>query len=82
MRFEKTKGELRVKKVGFGLGVLRGLDLIWESATPPTFRKTFPPKNGFLDGFPFREGINRKSGNIWESVGKAGVGCKPKAQAW
>ena len=39
MRFGKTKGEIRVEKGDiFGViwGVLRGLDLVWESATPPT----------------------------------------------
>ena len=30
-----VKGEIRIEKGDFG-GVLRGLDLVWESATPPT----------------------------------------------
>ena len=37
--FGKTKGEIRVKKRDFRGnlgGWLRGLDLVWESATPPT----------------------------------------------
>ena len=37
--FGKTKGEICVEKGDFRGdlgGVLRGLDLVWESATPPT----------------------------------------------
>ena len=35
VRFGSTKGEIRVKKGDFR-GDLGGLDLVWESATPPT----------------------------------------------
>jgi len=38
VRFGSTKGEIRVKKGDFrgDLVFFRGLDLVWESATPPT----------------------------------------------
>ena len=43
VRFVIRKGEIWVKNFG---GVLRGSDLVWESATPPThIWETFPPKN-------------------------------------
>ena len=36
VRFGKTKGEIRVKNDDFWGDFFRGLDLVWESATPPT----------------------------------------------
>ena len=55
MRFGSTKGEIRVKKGDFrgDLFFFRGLDLVWESATPSThIWESFPKKNVFLNGFP------------------------------
>ena len=43
-RFGNTKGEIRVKKGG----VLEGLDLVWESATPTTFGRNLPKKRSFF----------------------------------
>ena len=52
MRFGKTKGEIWVKKGDFRSnlgGVLRGLNLVWESATPPThIWERYPKKMFFL----------------------------------
>ena len=53
--FGKTKGEIWVKKGDFqgDLFFFRGLDLVWESATPSThIWESFPKKNVFLNGFP------------------------------
>ena len=36
VRFGKTKGEIPVEKGNFRSDFSRGLDLVWESATPPT----------------------------------------------
>ena len=50
VRFGKTKGEIRVENAifgGFGR-VLRGLDLVWESATPPTHIWERSPKKKFF----------------------------------
>ena len=48
VRSGKTKGEFRVKKGDFR-GDLRGLDLVWESASPPThIWERSPKKNVFL----------------------------------
>ena len=57
VRFGKTKGEICVEKGDFRGdlgGVLRGLDLVWESATPPThIWERYPKKTEFfLDTFP------------------------------
>ena len=50
LRFERTKGEIRVEKGDFRViwGVLRGLDLVWESATPPTHIWERSPKKRFF----------------------------------
>ena len=57
MGFGKTKGEIRVKKRDFRGnlgGWLRGLDLVWESATPPThIWKNFKKKTFFFETFPY-----------------------------
>ena len=52
MRFGRTKGEIRVEKgdfLGWFGGVLRGLDLVWESATQPNhiWEKSPNPLGGF-----------------------------------
>ena len=47
MRFGKTKGEIPVEKGNFRSDFSRGLDLVWESATPPTrIWENFKKKNG------------------------------------
>ena len=52
VRFGKTKGEIWVEKGDFrgnlGVGGLRGLDLVWESATPPTHIWERSPKKRFF----------------------------------
>ena len=56
VRFGRTKGEIRVKKGHFrgDLGGLRGLDLVWESATPPThIWEKSPKQNIFVFFFLF-----------------------------
>ena len=65
MRFGKTKGEIWVEKGDFR-GDLRGLDLVWESATPPTHTwERFPKKISFiLGGIPLlkeRRSVSRLS---------------------
>ena len=62
--FGKTKGEICVEKGDFRGdlgGVLRGLDLVWETATPPThIWERSPKKNGFFFGSsPYRLSIER-----------------------
>ena len=55
VRFGNTKGEILVKKGNFrGDFFLRGLYLVWESATPPThIWERFPRKNDFFGTFPY-----------------------------
>ena len=52
VRFGRTKGEIWVAKRRFLRwfeGVLKGLDLVWESATPPThIWERSPKKNGIF----------------------------------
>ena len=52
VRFGKTKGEIWVEKGDFRGnlgGGLRGLDLVWESATQPThIWERYPKKNVFF----------------------------------
>ena len=56
VRFGKTKGEIWVEKGDFrgDLFFFRGLDLVWDSATPPTHIWERSPKKKvvFLDSFP------------------------------
>ena len=63
VRFGKTKGEIWIENGDFRGdlgGVLRGLDLVWESATPPThiWEKSPPPKKKKL-GLPLSSFISR-----------------------
>ena len=50
MRFGKMKGKILVKKDDFrgDFLLLRGLDLVWDSATPPTHIWERSPKKTFL----------------------------------
>ena len=63
VRFGKTKGEIQVKKDDFrGDFFLRSLDLLWESATPPTHIWENFPKNTFyfLGGSHHKSQITKK----------------------
>ena len=58
MRFGRTKGEIQVEKGDFAgdLVFFRGLDLVWESATPPTHIWEKSPKKKRLLFVYFLEG--------------------------
>ena len=63
MRFGRTKGEIQVEKGDFQgdlVFLLRVLDRVWESATPPTHTWEKSPKKSFFFFFFFWGGGSPK----------------------